>query len=77
VPGIVEVAIEKLMEDAMKDWLKEYIEGCRANGVDPADPIIEYTNCVDVEVTEKGVWVGNTWWDDGKIAAFREWNESL
>jgi transcriptional regulator with XRE-family HTH domain len=77
VPGMLEVAIEKLMEDAVKDWLKEYIEGCRANNVDPVTPIIEYSNCADAEVTEDGVWSGSAWWDEGKIAAFREWVESL
>jgi hypothetical protein len=60
-----------------ENWLEEYIDGCRANGVDPAAPVIEYSNCADAEVTEDGVWACGAWWDTKKINEFRKWAESV
>jgi hypothetical protein len=63
------------VEEKQATWIKDYIEGCRANGVDPAASVIEYSNCEDAEVTEEGVWACGAWWDTEKIAAFRQWVE--
>jgi hypothetical protein len=61
--------------DNVDSWIESYIQGCHANGIDPAVAVIEYSNCADAEVTENGVWACGAWWDAEKIAAFRDWVE--
>jgi len=54
----------------------EFVDGCRANGVDPQAILIGYTNMGESEIdTEGDIWVGNSWWSDADKVEFLEWCE--